>query len=125
MAKGNRPAGGIGSRVVTTKPIRFGESAREIRPKGVSQIGSSMGNHATDRGRTFKGAIEPVRGNLKPPGSPGTVPLGNEVATNVGRGGPGTGRTVYATGGQGMHGRPDPGQPRPAGELFPGWPSKQ
>lgn len=34
---------------------------------------------------------------------PAAVPLGNEVAKNVGAGGPGKGRTVHATGTQGRH----------------------
>ena len=38
------------------------------------------------------------------------VPSGNQVALNVGQGGPGTGRTVYRTGTQQMHGAPVQGQ---------------
>ncbi len=34
---------------------------------------------------------------------PGAVPLGNEVAKNVGAGGPGKGRTVAPCGSQGRH----------------------
>jgi hypothetical protein len=39
--------------------------------------------------------------------------FGNEVALNVGKGGPGTGRTVYASGSQGTQGTTNPGNPRP------------
>jgi hypothetical protein len=35
--------------------------------------------------------------------------FGNQKALDVGKGGPGTGRTVYACGSQGMTGQPAPG----------------
>jgi cytochrome c5 len=38
------------------------------------------------------------------------VPLGNDLATNVGRGAPGAGRTIYKTGFQSCHGTPAKGQ---------------
>jgi hypothetical protein len=38
------------------------------------------------------------------------VPLGNDLATNVGKGGPGTGRTTYPCGYQDQHGSAAPGQ---------------
>jgi hypothetical protein len=42
----------------------------------------------------------------------------------VGKGGCGTGRTLYGqAGSQGTHGTPDRGNPPPTGELFPGWPA--
>jgi hypothetical protein len=41
------------------------------------------------------------------------VPYGNEVALNVGKGGCGTGRTLYKTGSQGQQGATSPGNPRP------------
>jgi hypothetical protein len=44
------------------------------------------------------------------------VKFGNEVALNVGKGGCGTGRTIYASGsqsGSGGHGSANPGSPRP------------
>lgn len=108
-SSGTGSGGGIGSRNVTKQSPRNGAPAREMRPKGVSQIGSSMGNHATDSGRILRGAVEPVRGARV-----GGVPLGNEVAMNVGKGGPGAGRAVFANGSQGRHGRPK-GSPPPAG----------
>jgi hypothetical protein len=37
------------------------------------------------------------------------VKFGNEVALNVGKGGCGTGRTIYKTGSQGMQGNVAPG----------------
>jgi hypothetical protein len=42
------------------------------------------------------------------------VPFGNAVALNVGKGGCGTGRTLYGqAGSQGTHGSTNPGNPRP------------
>ena len=62
MTKGNRPGGGIGSRVVTKQPVRMGQPARGVNPKGVSQIGSSIGNHSMDSGgKPLTRSVEPVR----------------------------------------------------------------
>jgi hypothetical protein len=119
---GHRPGGGIASRQRVEKPVRMGANAREMRPQGVSQIGSSMGNRVTNSGRILPGAVEPVRGKALPAGL--SVPLGNQVATNVGRGGPGAGRVLYGKSGtQSQHGPVNPGLPRPGagGEIFPGF----
>jgi hypothetical protein len=48
--------------------------------------------------------------------------LGNKKARDVGGGGPGTGRDVHRSGGQGTHGPVAPGNPPPDGELWEGWP---
>jgi hypothetical protein len=99
MAKGNRPAGGIGSRVVKQQSVRTGQPAKEMRPKGVSQIGQSLGNHSMDSGgKRLTRSVEPVRG-----ASMRSVPLGNETAKSAGSG-PGAGRTVMGSGSQGQHG---------------------
>jgi hypothetical protein len=123
MAKQSSAGGGINSKNVVRKPVRVGERGCEIRPAGVSQIGSSLGNHTTD-GKLLTKSVEAVHGAYRPAGSPGGVPLGNQIATNVGRGSPGAGRQVMRSGSQGTHGSPNPGNPPPAGELFPGWPAK-
>ena len=103
MAK-SRSGGGITGKNVTQKPVRTGDRARAMSPKGVSQVGQSQGNHVTDR-RQVVNPIEPVRGQLKPAGGPGGIQLGNEVARNVGKGGCGTGRVLYGqSGSQGQHG---------------------
>ena len=109
MAKG-KAGGGIRSRVVTEKPVRYGERARKINERGVAQIGTSRGNHATNRAGLLKGDVERVRGQLRPSGGPGGVPLGNEVARNVGKGGCGTGRVLYGkSGSQQQYGSANPG----------------
>jgi hypothetical protein len=119
---GNKVAGGIGSRVVNPQGIRDGQKAFPVSPRGVSQIGSAIGNKVTaEVGGKINYRGEPwLEG--KPPIS---VPLGNELAKNVGKGGCGTGRQVMARGSQSTYGTPASGNPQPKGELFPGWPAKR
>jgi hypothetical protein len=90
--------GGIASRVNKSVPVRTGTPARGISPGGVSQFGSSVGNHSTDHRANLPYKGERYLEGKTPAG--GAVPLGNAVATNVGRGGPGTGRTVMRSGSQ-------------------------
>jgi hypothetical protein len=119
MAKqGNRPAGGLGSKQVRNVSVKTGQNARAMNPRGVSQIGSSIGSHATNSGKKLTKGVEPVRGAMKPAGGPGGIELGNQCAVNVGKGGPGAGRTLYGqSGSQGTHG-PVSGSPRPQGRSF-------
>jgi hypothetical protein len=94
---GNQPAGGIGSRVVRREGTRDGQKAFGVNPAAVAQLGGVYGNHATEAGSNLN-----YRGEkwlTKPPIS---VPLGNELAKNVGKGGPGTGREVFHCGSQGQ-----------------------
>jgi len=69
------------------------------------------GKHATNRDDTdYRGEKLHHDRSFQP------VKFGNEVALNVGKGGCGTGRTIYASGsqsGSGGHGAPNPGNPRP------------
>jgi hypothetical protein len=112
--RGHRPGGGIASRQHVAKPVRTGQRAEAINEKGVAQIGSSMGNHATD-GRRAVNPVEKVRGAPRPAGGPSGVPLGNAVAGNVGKGGVGTGRTLYGQSGTNqVHGKVA-GSPKPWG----------
>jgi hypothetical protein len=105
---GHRPGGGIASNKRVEEPVRTGVNARAIRERGVSQIGQNMGNHVTEGRGKARGAVEPVRGALKPDGKPGGIPLGNQIATNVGAGSPGAGRELFgACGSQGVYGGQD------------------
>src|SRR5262249_32267872 len=61
---GHRPGGGIASRQHVEKPVRTGQRAEAISEKGTSQIGSAMGNHATD-GRRAVNPVERVRGQQR------------------------------------------------------------
>jgi hypothetical protein len=118
----SRAGGGINSKNVVSKPVRVGERGCEIRPAGVSQIGSSMGNHSTE-GKLLTKSVEPVHGAYRPAGSPGAIPLGNELALRVGKGAPGADRTVMRGGSQGQHGSANPGSPTPGANkpIFPGF----
>jgi hypothetical protein len=98
MAKnGNRPAGGQGSRALGAPTTYFiGQPSTRIDPRGVSQIGSSIGNHSTDNAKRLTRSVEPVRTGER--GCFG-VPLGNQTATEAGQG-PGSGRNVSRCGSQ-------------------------
>jgi hypothetical protein len=100
---GRRPGGGIGSRVNVEKPVRVGNRAEAINERGVSQIGQSMGNKATDHTKRLA-SIEPVRGQQRRPTQPSGFPLGNEVAAKTVCG-PGGSREVMRSGTQGQKGR--------------------
>jgi hypothetical protein len=97
-----KAGGGAGSRINKTVPVRTGAPARGLSPGAVSQFGSSVGNHATGDGPPTSYRGETFLNKLTPAG--GAVPLGNQVALNVGKGGPGAGRTVMRSGAQGQHG---------------------
>src|SRR5215467_3740522 len=83
-----------GGGIEGNKNVRVGVKAGPPRVNttsaaGAAQIGVSVA-FAKDQVNAISKA-QPVR-------------FGNEIATNVGRGGPGTGRTVMPCGSQGMHG---------------------
>jgi hypothetical protein len=95
--------GGIGMNKNVSPPVRTGSGSRNARPAGVAQIGYSVSDHATNSGRSsgYKGEAlhGPASRNFQ------QIKFGNEVALNVGKGGPGTGRTLYGQSGtQGQHG---------------------
>jgi hypothetical protein len=102
--------GGSRSRNVVEPKVRTGAARREINPKAVSQIGSSMGNRATDQTKKLD-SVEKFVGPKKPI----SVPLGNEVALNVGKGGCGAGRTLYGKSGAQQQYGPVAGSPKPQG----------
>jgi hypothetical protein len=109
--KGHIPGGGIASKQHVQTPVRTGSGSKSTRPAGVSQIGYAVGDHSTNRSGSsgYRGEkLHSPERNFQP------VPFGNEVALNVGKGGCGTGRTLYGqAGSQGMHGATNPGNPRP------------
>ena len=120
---GSRPGGGPNSKNVVNKPQRLGTPAKGVSPGWASQIGSGISNHSTDHSKVLPYKGEAMRDGLTPAG--GKVPLGNQIANNVGAGGPGTGREVMHCGTQSTYGAANPGNPPPKGELFPGWPVKK
>ena len=113
---GTGSGGGIGMNKNVQPSVRTGSGSKSTRPAGVSQIGYQVGDHTTSRPGSsgYKGEKlhGPAERNFQP------VKFGNELATNIGKGGPGTGRTLYGQSGQqGQHG-PVAGSPRPQGRGF-------
>jgi hypothetical protein len=108
---GHRPGGGIASRVVTERPVRTGTGSRGAHPGGVAQLGQHVGDHTTNRPGSSGYRGEPLHNNR----NFNPTRYGNELATNVGKGGPGAGRTLYGQSGQqGCHGAPAQGASRPS-----------
>src|SRR6516165_8157530 len=109
MARGSG-GGGYGSRPHVEKSGMTGSGSRGTHPGGVAQLGQHVGDKAThgdSKGSGYRG--EPLHNDR----SFQPVKFGNEVALNVGKGGCGTGRTIYSTGSQSQHGATNPGNPRP------------
>ena len=108
----NVKGGGIGSKQHVSKPVRTGAPRHGVNPRWTSQVGQSYGNHSTEHSALLprEKIIEKYR---QGPGV--SVPLGNEVATNVGRGGPGAGRTLYGQSGMNAVHGPVAGSPKPQG----------
>jgi hypothetical protein len=91
--------GGISGNKNVNVGVRTGAASKGSSPAAAGQIGAST---------AFKrDQVDAQRGY-------NASQLGNALATNVGKGGPGTGRTVMPCGSQGTHG-PVAGQPRPPG----------
>src|SRR5262249_26136607 len=107
---GHRPGGGIASRPLTI-PVRTGSGNRGVREGGAESIGKSYGSHITNKSDTgYRGPK--FHSDRNPPMS---VPFGNQKALDVGKGGPGSGRTLHGqAGSQGTRG-PVAGSPRPQG----------
>lgn len=98
--------GGHGSKNIVHKPVGTGSGSKSTSPGAVGQIGQSQGSHVTSKDETgYRGEIFHKPPNFQP------VKFGNEVALNVGKGGCGTGRTIYKTGSQDQHGQPAQGNP--------------
>jgi hypothetical protein len=104
-----KSGGGATGKNVRNVGVRTGSpTANKVSPQAVSGLGLAKGNHAETVG-TVKRPPEPLVTGRGP-----QVPLGNAVAQNVGKGGPGAGRVVHARGSQGQHG-PVAGSPQPQG----------
>ena len=99
--------GGFDSKNVVHKPVRTGAGSTGIRPSYTNAPGSHYGDHVTDTtgpGTGYRGPKREEGKSFQP------VKFGNEVALNVGGGGPGKGRTLYGqAGSQGIHGATNPG----------------
>jgi hypothetical protein len=99
-----KSGGGITSNKLVQPGIRTGSPSRGSSPAAADQLGQSTAfkKDQCDTGRGYDGAK-----------------LGNEVALNVGSGGPGKGRDVHRSGSQGTHGPVAQGEsPRSAPRGF-------
>ena len=126
MAKSSSAGGGINSNKLVRPPVRDGKPANGARPGYPDLLGNMRGTHVTDGKTDLPAKLTPMQ-TVRPPIS---VPLGNELATNVGKGGPGTGRKVMATGTQMQYGAATSSRPAPTGAdplapWFPNSPARQ
>jgi hypothetical protein len=91
-----RSGGGITSNKFVQPGIRTGSPSRGSSPAAADQIGAST---------AFKKENVEVG-----PAYHSGVKLGNEKALDIGKGGPGAGRTVMRSGSQGQHGPVNQGE---------------
>jgi hypothetical protein len=96
MANKILSGGGLTSNKLVRPGVKAGPpNTRIINPFGVAQIGASQGGKLKAEGRHtgINTAVPILQGTMR------QVPMGNSVALNVGKGGPGTGRVVYGQSG--------------------------
>ena len=121
-AGGRNPGGGgINSAKHVRTPVKTGQPAKGVNPGAVSYLGSKLGNHA-EKGRV--GGQGFAKWNTNSPTN-AAQPLGNQIALNVGRGGPGKGYVQHGqSGSQSQHGRPVAGNPtKPRQDIWASFPS--
>jgi hypothetical protein len=102
--------GGLTSNKLVRPGVKSGPaSTNVVNPRGVSQYGHATPGKMRQGAHTGDNTAEKVfeRKAAEPP-------MGNAVSLNVGKGGPGTGRTVHYSGTQQQHG-PSAGQREPFG----------
>ena len=94
---------GGGSNKFVSPTIRTGAGSKGSSPAAADQLGQSTAfrKDEVDAGPAYN----PTK-------------FGNEVALNVGKGGPGTGRNVMPCGSQGVHGPVNPGNSAPAKDIL-------
>jgi len=112
--------GGITSNKLVHPNVRTGPaSSNKMDPRGVSQYGYAPGS-TLDKAGSFTTKNSALSVNV---GTMPQVELGNKVALNVGKGGVGTGRTLYGQGGtQQMHGAPVQGNAPQGRDIFAQFP---
>ena len=101
--------GGYGSSKVVHPGIKSGSpNLTAYSPRGISQLGYSPGSTLSKTGAfTTQNSALPLSDGQRRD----FVPMGNQLATNVGKGGPGAGRTLYGQSGtQSVHGSVAQGQ---------------
>jgi hypothetical protein len=99
-----RSGGGVQSNKLVKVGVKAGPpNTKIISPSAVAIQGNKQGDHRTDGG-AMRRPPDPLIQGTKP-----QVAMGNAVALNVGKGGPGVGRTVHKSGSQGTWGPTNPG----------------
>jgi hypothetical protein len=93
----NKPAGGLGSRVVNPQGQRLGQKATGMHVGGVSQLGEAVGNHVTHTGKPTGYRGDPWTDGRTPAG--GKQMLGNAAAQATVCG-PGGSRQIHSCGSQ-------------------------
>jgi hypothetical protein len=114
----HKPAGGPAGKNVKNVGYRTGDINRGISVKGVSQIGSAIGNHVTGKSKILANTSRPIRGGAAIPSR-----LGNAVAASTVCK-PGGSRSVRPNGQQAQHGPVNPGGPR-IGDTKGQWPDSK
>jgi hypothetical protein len=105
---GTGSGGGYGMNKNVSPPVRTGSGSFNARPAGVAQIGTAIGDHSTNSGRSTGYRGEKLHG---PAERNFPTKFGNEVAANTVCG-PGSSRTIYKTGAQDLHGSGGPQKPQ-------------
>jgi len=97
-----KSGGGITSNQFVQPGIKTGSPKRGTSPGAADQLGQAVSfkREQVDMGRAYQASK-----------------LGNEVALNVGKGGPGAGRTVMKSGSQNQWGPPNQGEGRMQGST--------
>jgi hypothetical protein len=80
-------------------------STRKTNPATAADFGKAIGNHVMGSGKNGNGTIQRKDPPLHVPAKAATM-MGNAKALEVGRGGPGVGRTVHPSGSQRQWGNP-------------------
>jgi hypothetical protein len=114
---GKGSGGGIGmNKNVRPSALATQPKTHRVSVAATDQLGRMLGNHSTEGERTRSAKKSLHQG-------PGFQPVkyGNEVALNVGGGGPGKGRQVYRSGQQCTHGATNPGNAPSSGDVLEGW----
>jgi hypothetical protein len=108
--QGNQSGSGGGAKSRAVTPVGGSDLTRKVSVNQVSQLGQSVGTHVTGAGgREVQRPNQPLYAPAK-----AAVELGNKCCLDIGRGGPGVGRTVYRSGSQDQYG-PVAGTPAPQG----------
>jgi hypothetical protein len=99
MSKAKSGGGITSNKLVHRRHIGGQRHKNAVSPSAVDMMGQSTSFQKPDL----------IKGRVAHP------PLGNDLATNVGKGGPGAGRTTYHCGTQGTQGKPSHGEGGMAG----------